>query len=256
MINPNNIQSIALDTGGTFTDCLAWDQEKKMYRLKVLSKGALRGKISQVIDPRRIQVSANWPIKRDILRDYHFELLGGQTLSSRVISYDWKNQILEIADELSEELVSNPDLSFELHAGEEAPVLAMRMLTSCTREEPLPALEIKLGTTKGTNALLEKKGAVTAFVVTKGFKDLLKIKTQQRPDIFALKIDPNEILYDQVVEIDERLDAEGNVLRSLHFPSDELVNDLKKQNIDCIAISLLHSYKNPIPEKNLKAWFQ
>jgi 5-oxoprolinase (ATP-hydrolysing) len=74
---------------------------------------------------------------------------------------------------------------------------------------------MKLGSTKGTNALLERKGAPTALIITRGFKDLLRIGTQQRPDLFSLTIEKEDPLYKLVVEADERMDANGKVLSPL-----------------------------------------
>ena len=71
---------------------------------------------------------------------------------------------------------------------------------------------MRLATTRGTNALLERKGAATALFITRGFADLPRIGTQQRPDLFALEIVKPEPLYREVVEVPERLAADGSVL--------------------------------------------
>ncbi|GAA5899531.1 hypothetical protein JCM8208_000583 [Rhodotorula glutinis] len=68
---------------------------------------------------------------------------------------------------------------------------------------------IRLSTTVATNALLERKGAKHAFVVTKGFRDLLRINNQSRPNIFALKVQRPGVLYDNVLEVDERVTLVG-----------------------------------------------
>src|SRR5690606_3803569 len=104
---------------------------------------------------------------------------------------------------------------FENTAREEAPVLAARLLTGTRLQDPLPPIHMRLGSTKGTNAILEKKGAKVTLLVTKGFADLLEIGTQQRPHIFSLNIEKPSPLYAQTVEIDERLDAKGNVMTAL-----------------------------------------
>ena len=79
--------------------------------------------------------------------------------------------------------------AFELRSPEEAPVLAARLVTGTPPGAPLPEIAMRLATTRGTNALLERKGAATALFITRGFADLLRIGTQQRPDLFALEID-------------------------------------------------------------------
>lgn len=64
---------------------------------------------------------------------------------------------------------------------------------------------IRMGTTVATNALLERKGARTVFVTSKGFRDILEIGNQSRPAIFDLEIKKPELLYEQVIEIEERI---------------------------------------------------
>jgi 5-oxoprolinase (ATP-hydrolysing) len=113
---------------------------------------------------------------------------------------------------------------------------------------------MRLGSTKGTNALLEKKGANVTFLVTKGFKDLLYIGTQQRPDLFQLNIPEPNLLYANVIEVDERLGANGEVLQEL--TEEEIQHVVKKvQEISpdshSIAVAFLHSYRNPIHERKL-----
>ena len=66
---------------------------------------------------------------------------------------------------------------------------------------------VKMGTTVATNALLERRGARTAFFVTRGFADLLRVGDQTRPDLFALDVRRPAPLYETVIEVDERLDA-------------------------------------------------
>lgn len=84
---------------------------------------------------------------------------------------------------------------------------------------------VKMGTTIGTNALLERKGAPVALVVNRGFKDCLRIGYQNRPDIFALNIRRPEQLYEAVVEVGARINAQGAVLKSLD--TDEVVRQLQ-----------------------------
>ncbi|KAM0755615.1 5-oxoprolinase [Meredithblackwellia eburnea MCA 4105] len=144
---------------------------------------------------------------------------------------------------------------------------------------------IRLSTTVATNALLERKGEDHAFIVTKGFRDLLGISNQSRPNIFALNVQRPKVLYNQVIEVDERVtlvgatadpdfvsvsfdsegkavgSVEGDVVRGL---SGEAVRIMKKPDsvkvaedlqklydagIRCLAICLLHSYTFPDHEQ-------
>ncbi len=77
---------------------------------------------------------------------------------------------------------------FEISIAAEAPILAARLVTRTPLDRPLPPMALRLATTRGTNALLERRGAPTVLFVTAGLRDLLEIGTQQRPDLFALRV--------------------------------------------------------------------
>ena len=103
---------------------------------------------------------------------------------------------------------------------------------------------VKMGTTVATNALLEREGEPTLLVITKGFRDALRIGYQNRPDIFALNIELPEMLYSDVLEIDERIDAHGSVLTQMDDAS--ATNELQNfydRGIRSIAIVLMHGYR-------------
>ena len=191
---------IAIDTGGTFTDCIAIDNADKIYTCKVLSNSTLRGSIEKWIDEKTFIVKHNWHIERDIFQKYEFKILNNPLSKTFIAtdcfiprnnlyvkSYDFVHKIMALNKPLPIELL-NQNLSFEITANEEAPILAARLVTQTALNENFPPLLMRLGSTKGTNALLERKGAPTAFFVTKGFMDLLKIGNQQRPDLFAIQI--------------------------------------------------------------------
>ena len=176
-----------IDTGGTFTDCIAVDSDGRSYRRKVLSNSTIRGNIKEWTDASTIKIEEFWELEKDILAGYQFKILQENHEDVFVRSYDVENCILFLSAKLPTKLF-NRNLSFELFSNEEAPILGARLITLTSLGEQLPALNIKLGSTKGTNALLEKKGADIVLFVTKGFRDILHIGTQQRPDIFALNI--------------------------------------------------------------------
>ena len=101
---------------------------------------------------------------------------------------------------------------------EDAPIQGIRDLLGISRDEPIPTEQIaavKMGTTVATNALLERKGDRTVLLITKGFKDALRIGYQNRPDIFARQIVLPSMLYEAVVEIDARHDTAGNELKAI-----------------------------------------
>lgn len=150
------------------------------------------------------------------------------------------------------------------------------------RGQPLdtsPIERIRMGTTVGTNALLERKGARSALLITKGFKDLLRIGNQSRPDIFDLRVAKSELLYQSVIEVDERVTLEGYsenpAPESIEVEQDsflhvgqtaEIVRVLRTPNLDEVRVSLqklwfegyrslsivfLHSYLFPDHEKQV-----
>src|SRR5690606_20785861 len=97
-------------------------------------------------------------------------------------------------------------------------VQGIRDLMGLAPGAPIPPgriATVKMGTTVATNALLERKGERTLLVITRGFHDALEIGYQARPDIFAKKIVKPELLYDRVIEADERIRADGTVERPL-----------------------------------------
>ncbi|MCF0061657.1 hydantoinase B/oxoprolinase family protein [Dyadobacter chenwenxiniae] len=228
---------IWVDTGGTFTDCLAIDPEGNKTRLKVLSSGCVRGRVVGKISESTFQYAASWPFNAVLLKGYILRLLENGSIS-KVVSVNSSNQTFKLENDLP--FSQNAD--FEIFSGEEAPVFAARLLTKTTLGETLPALEMRLGTTKGTNALLERKGAKTLLIVTKGFKDLLYIGNQQRPSLFQLDIPEPRLLYSEVLEVEERLDASGIVIQDLR--ADSLTALAFSNSADSIAVSLLHAYQN------------
>ena len=111
------------------------------------------------------------------------------------------------------------------------------------------------GTTVSTNAILQRKGARFAFITTKGFRDLLFLGRQNRPQLYALQpVLPAPLLpRDLCFEIPERLDHQGNVIESLdEMALDLLLDELKRQELDAIAICLLFSFVNAKHEKRIK----
>ncbi|MBN9438664.1 hydantoinase B/oxoprolinase family protein [Bosea sp. (in: a-proteobacteria)] len=113
--------------------------------------------------------------------------------------------------------------------------------------EPIPAGlvgEVRMGTTVATNALLERKGDRTLLVTTKGFRDALRIGYQARPNIFAKEIIKPEQLYEAVVEVEERVLADGTVERA---PDEAAIRTALQARYDdgfrAVAIVFMHGYR-------------
>jgi len=138
---------------------------------------------------------------------------------------------------------------------QDAIVQGIRDILGLSSQDLLTSEEIeviKIGTTVGTNALLERKGDRTVLVITKGYKDALRIGYQNRPDIFAREIILPELLYEEVIEIEERIDAQGNELIPLNL--EKIKTDLTQvyqSGIRSCAISFMHSYRYPYHEKQV-----
>src|SRR5476651_1947741 len=114
-------------------------------------------------------------------------------------------------------LVTHKLLSENPEQYRDAALQGIRNLLGLTPGAVLPSDIIdvvKMGTTVATNALLERKGERTLLVITKGFADALRIAYQNRPKLFVRHIVLPELLYERVVEIDERVTAQGEVLRA------------------------------------------
>jgi 5-oxoprolinase (ATP-hydrolysing) len=113
---------------------------------------------------------------------------------------------------------------------------------------------VKMGTTVATNALLERKGAAVLLMITEGFGDLLEIGYQTRPELFAMHIQRPELLYKSVVEVSERLSAEGQVITPLDMvQARHSMQAARASGVKSIAIALLHAYLNPNHEQQLAA---
>ena len=118
----------------------------------------------------------------------------------------------------------------------------------------MPIAVLKMGTTVATNALLERKGARTVLVITRGFRDALRIGYQNRSDIFALEIRKPDLLYERVVEVSERYSATGEEL--LPVAKEAVRQDLQDaydQGIRSCAIAFMHGYAYPDHEKQVEA---
>ena len=131
-----------------------------------------------------------------------------------------------------------------------APLTAIRQAMGLAEQAAIPPCRIRMGTTVATNALLERTGRPTALAITAGFGDALAIGTQARPELFSLAINKPATLYQEVVEIDARMAADGTVLTRLD--RDRVQSQLaqvRAQGVTSLAIVLLHGYAHPSHEQ-------
>jgi N-methylhydantoinase A len=116
--------------------------------------------------------------------------------------------------------------------------------------------QVSHGSTVATNAILERKGARTALLTTQGFRDLLFIGRQNRPDLYALQpsLPPPLIPRKWCYEVPERLDHTGAVLTPLAMPAlDAVLDSMQAEGIESVAVCFLYSYRNPAHEQAVRA---
>ncbi|MDG6243922.1 MAG: hydantoinase B/oxoprolinase family protein [Methanolobus sp.] len=153
-------------------------------------------------------------------------------------------------------LLAHKLLSVDPQHYNDAAMHGIRDILGTLPDETLPTgniASIKMGTTVGTNALLERRGEPTALAITEGFGDSLRIAYQNRPDIFALNIELPELLYQELIEIKERYSASGEELLALD--TDNARKELErvfKKGIRSLAIVLMHAYRYPQHELQLR----
>ena len=150
-------------------------------------------------------------------------------------------------------LVTHKLLSDNPERYRDAAVHGMRELLGLAAGAPMPVEKIaaiKMGTTVATNALLERAGERTALVITRGFGDALRIGYQNRPKLFVRRIELPTLLYERVIEADERIGAHGDVVRPLDAAAVERALRLAfADGIKAVAIVLMHGYRYPQHEQ-------
>ena len=241
-----------IDVGGTFTDCIARLPDGSLRTHKLLSTGRY---------PTRADATCTVNIWRDsalalapggYFLNYRFacELPGCGRVERTVIRCDGGPGSLHF----DEPLPVCPPMGTrgELFSTEEAPVAGIRWLLGLPLSAPPGALHVRLGTTRATNALLERRGARTALVATAGFADALRIGYQDRPHLFDFHISQPPELYEAAIELSERLAADGSVLQPLDESSARSrLASLRAAGIESLAVCLLHAYRNPVHERRV-----
>ena len=237
-----------IDVGGTFTDCIGIAPTGELRQFKTLSSGITKGTIQaasnssfsdslRTTDPPRF-----WNGATCRLFSKNSEVLATAT----VTSFEASTATFTLTQPIS----SDNAVAYELDLGLPAPILAIRWLLKLSPHDPCPVVRIRFGTTRGTNALLTRNGANTALITTKGFGDVPLIGNQDRPDLFAFNIYKPEPLFSQAFEVDERISADGTILKPL--PANTLP-ELQPSDFDSVAVCLMNAYCNPIHEQQLES---
>ena len=150
-------------------------------------------------------------------------------------------------------LLTRKLLSENPEAYDDAAIAGIADLLSVPRGRPLPSETIegvRMGTTVATNALLERKGDRVMLIVSQGFRDALEIGYQARPKIFARKIEKPSMLYARVVEVPERVRADGSVEKRLDLGAVRAaLGAARREGVDAVAIVFMHAYAYPAHER-------
>ena len=245
-----------VDVGGTFTDCI-WRLPGGALRThKLLSTGCYPASLSH--DPG----SAFHP-QNAFLRQAPAGYFVGYRFRCRLSGEEFTDHVVTEFDAAGQLLTLDPPLPAgrrhhiqgEFFSHEEAPVAGIRWLLGLRLDQPVGPVRVRLGTTRATNALLERRGARTALVATAGFADALRIGYQDRPALFDLRIDQPPELYEAAVEVTERLRADGSILLPLdeRAARDHLASLRAQTGIESLAVCLLHAYRNPGPRATHRA---
>ena len=139
----------------------------------------------------------------------------------------------------------------------DAAVAGIRDILGLGPGQPIPAgaiRAVKMGTTVATNALLERKGERVLLLITEGFGDLLRLGYQTRPKLFDLHIRRPDLVYEQVAEVCERLDAQGCIVTPLdQAATRRALQDGFDAGLRSVAIAFMHAWLNPEHELRVAA---
>ena len=257
---------IWVDVGGTFTDCILPDVDGSLRVHKLLSSGRYAGRVGPkstcdaILDERRradppaffvgwnLHLCTSAPAgSADRQGANHGS---SPPLARRIVAFDAERGRLRIDPPLAS--APSPGTRYEIECGLEAPLCGARWLLRRGLHESLADVELRLGTTRGTNALLERRGARVLLVTTRGFGDALRIGYQDRPRLFDLHVRKAAPLFERVLEVDERIASDGTVLAALDESAVAAELDaLRRAGFSAAAIVLLNSYRNALHEERL-----
>jgi 5-oxoprolinase (ATP-hydrolysing) len=252
-----------VDTGGTFTDVLSLGDDGSWRRLKVLSSSALRFTVRSAdcielegddatTDVRLVlHLEKPLPCAASTLIGYTvYEASSGERIGTVTNSPD-SSHVLALHTTLAPTFAS--DIVFELRSPEPAPLFAARLLTQTPLGVPLPDVSMRLATTRGTNALLERKGMPPILVADIGLGDLPIIGTQQRPDLFALQVVRPKPIHGSTIEYRQGASTDEITRLISELEHSGLFTD---RSTTPVAIALRNSWRDPSAEKILQSIFR
>lgn len=252
----DTLPRLCIDKGGTFTDCLYLEGGGggALVRFKLLSSGEWRVACTNGAKPDELELRFPEAEGAQVK-------LGGMCGFQARVAGDGGDVLCRVTEACPDTGVLRCDAplpagvrSVSFFTGEDATVVAARLLTGTPAGEPLPPLHWRLAGTQTTNALLEGRHAPTALILSEGFADLLRIGSQQRPDIFALNVVQAAPLYRAVTTVPGLINATGKVLEDLQpLAIEPLLDRWKADGIEAVAVCLRNAWKNPAHEHQLGA---
>jgi 5-oxoprolinase (ATP-hydrolysing) len=243
---------LSLDTGGTFTDALAVT-DGAWRRVKVPSDGSIRARASGAVGSRSVALEIpSWvPEPARFLVACTLEKDGWRSAID-ACNVESSGARVTLASPLADCWDRTP---VRLETPFDAPLVAVHALVGAAPGDPLPDLELRVATTRGTNAMLERAGARVGLLVSEGFEDLLAIGDQTRPDLFARRVTKPPPLADRTVALPERTLADGTVRR--RPTRDDLRRAcarLRAEGVTAVAVSFVHALAFPAHERLVAEW--
>ena len=193
---------IRIDVGGTFTDGWALSPQGACLRCKLLSSGIIRTRV--------VSCQGGWVLCERPLSDHPSGLEGFETTDGQVVLESRPNE-----GKLRFETAIPAGTTLELTSGEDAAVVAARLLSGTAPGEHFPKCDLRVATTRGTNALLEGKGEPVDLITSVGFESLLEIRDQRRPHLFELSPSIAIPVTRQVIGVAGRWDRKGVEIEEL-----------------------------------------
>ena len=139
-------------------------------------------------------------------------------------------------------------------SSDQAPLDGIRALLGLEEDAPIPASEVRMGTTLATNALLERRGCNCVFVADEGLGDLIRIGDQTRPELFALNIEKPDPLPDTVIEVGSRMTTDGSLLHDLDSEAlRQALEEARSRGAESVAVALIHAYRDGCLERRVAA---
>lgn len=255
---------VAVDTGGTFTDAILSRADGERLQAKVLSSSSLRATIRSIESPTSLRVRVVAPaamlvgwaaeVGGAVVTVAHSEANGNDVLLhfQQSASFGAARDPFDAAQP-GESHAPQPGATIDLRSPWTAPILAVRLLLGVPGGTALPPIHMRLATTRGTNALLERRLDRVLLVTNAGLGDALRIGDQRRPRLFALHSERALAVDVRTVEVSLRQDARGDVI----VPLDEVrlrnaaQEMLVREGSAHAAIVLMHAWKDGAPERRV-----